>query len=484
MLLRRTVSVAARRAPVWNVAIVGSGPAGFYTADQLLKGDPDVRVDIYERLPVPFGLVRYGVAPDHQDVKNVTERFHQIASHERCSYTGNVLIGAPDATDMSAAQLPLAALRERYNAVVLSYGASADRALGVPGEDLDGVYAARHLVEWYNGHPNAATATFNLASCETAVIVGNGNVALDCARLLTATPDELVGSDVAEHAAAEMVRSSLRQVVILGRRGPLQAAFTIKELRELTKRAHAAATLQAPADAFATEVLEFAKKDRARKRIVELMHKIHAPEAADDGGTPSPPAEGQEIRIQLQRAPKAFLPSAASPDSLGAALVSRTELQGPPGPSQPAVAVDGSDYELPCQLAFRAIGYRSMPIEGAPFDERRGLVPNTSGRVDGADDLYVAGWLKRGPTGVVLTNFNDGVETAKHILEDYATGKLGGGTDGADAVKPLLAAQAPPTVDFEGWLRVDAEEQRRGALVRKVREKVVTEAEMLAIACS
>lgn len=220
----RTICMSSRRASSWHVAVVGSGPAGFYTADQLLKGDSEVRVDIFERLPVPFGLVRYGVAPDHQEVKNVTERFNQIASHERCSFFGNVRVGVAGRSDAYAAHIPLATLRSCYNAVVLSYGASSDRALGIPGEELGGVFAARQLVEWYNGHPDAANSTFDLSKCDTAVIIGNGNVALDCARLLTASPDELVGSDIAGHAMDELACSSIRHVVILGRRGPLQVS--------------------------------------------------------------------------------------------------------------------------------------------------------------------------------------------------------------------------------------------------------------------
>jgi adrenodoxin-NADP+ reductase len=195
----------------WHVAIVGSGPAGFYHADFLLKADPNVRVDIFERLPVPFGLVRYGVAPDHQSVKEVTKRFDQIASEPRCSLLANVHIG-PGAPP-TAASVPLAELREQYHAVVLAYGADTDRTLGLPGEDLDGVYSARQFVEWYNGHPKAVDRSFNLQSCETAVIVGHGNVALDCARMLCSTPDQLRGeTDVAAHAVAELSESSVRQV--------------------------------------------------------------------------------------------------------------------------------------------------------------------------------------------------------------------------------------------------------------------------------
>ena len=241
--LRQFGSAAERP---WHVAIVGSGPAGFYAADQLLKGDPDVRVDIYEALPVPFGLVRYGVAPDHQDVKNVTDRFGQIASNPRCSLLANVRVGPAAAEDDpaigaagAASTVELSALREHYHAVLLAYGADADRELGGPGEQLGGVHSARHFVEWYNGHPSGVGRSFGLERCETAVVIGHGNVALDCARVLCATPEQLTGStDIAAHAVAQLASSSVRRVVVLGRRGVLQAAFTIKELRELSKYAH------------------------------------------------------------------------------------------------------------------------------------------------------------------------------------------------------------------------------------------------------
>ena len=218
-LSRRFASAASNGSP-WHVAIIGSGPAGFYTADFLLKGNPDVRVDIYERLPVPYGLVRYGVAPDHQSVKNVTERFTQIASEPRCSLLANVQVGPCDDATGVAANVPLQTLREQYHAVVLACGADTDRTLGLPGEDLDGVYSARQFVEWYNGHPRAVGRNIGLDSCETAVVIGHGNVALDVARMLTSTPEQLLGdTDVAAHAAAELSNSGVRQVALLGRRG-------------------------------------------------------------------------------------------------------------------------------------------------------------------------------------------------------------------------------------------------------------------------
>ena len=357
----------------WHVAIVGSGPSAFYAADFLLKGDPDVHVDIYERLPVPFGLVRYGVAPDHQEVKNVTLRFDEIASSQRCSLLANVKVADAAAQGDVSALVPLSALREHYHGVVLAYGADADRTLGLPGEDLTGVHSARHFVEWYNGHPSAVGHDFGLASCETAVLIGHGNVALDCARMLSATPEELKGqTDVAAHAAAVISESNIRQVVLLGRRGVAHAAFTIKELRELSKRAGARLGIVAPADAFNAEVMAYAAKERPRKRLTELMQKFATP-PLDDPPPPPRPAKACEVRVQFQRSPVAFLADDADPSRLAGVRVSCNALDGPPSATQRAVAVEGSEYILPSTLALRSVGYRSSPMAGAPFDETRGI---------------------------------------------------------------------------------------------------------------
>jgi len=336
------------------------------------------------------------------------------------------------------------------------------------------VCSARSFVEWYNGHPDGEP--FDLSKVETAVVVGNGNVALDCARILCATPDELQGSDVAARAAAELARSSVRQVVLLGRRAPLHAAFTIKELRELTKRAGCRLTLEAEADAFSEAVVAAAAREGARSRLLELMRKVATPAEGEEDDRP------KTIRLQFQRSPKAFVPSASDPRAVGGVTVCRTALEGPPSAAQRAVEIDGSEYELPCELAMRSVGYKSLPIDGAPFDEKRGIVPNSLGRVAGENGLYVAGWLKRGPSGVILTNVNDAAETAASVLEDWRAGVLGAARGGANAIDALLAEQGKPIVGFDGWRRVDEEEVRRGALVNKAREKVVSKAEMLEIA--
>ena len=484
-MLRRGAALCRRfsttAATPFHVAIVGSGPSGFYTADFLLKKDPNVRVDIYEHLPVPYGLVRYGVAPDHQSVKNVTDRFSQIASDPRCSLLANVRVGESEDAGGVAAHVPLTALREQYHAVVLAYGADTDRTLGLPGEDLDGVHSARQFVEWYNGHPRAVGRSFRLADCETAVIVGHGNVALDCARMICSTPEQLQGdTDVAAHAAAELGASGVRQVVLLGRRGVLHAAFTIKELRELSKRSGATLQLLAPQDAFNEAVLAAAKTDRARKRLVELMKTLHEPMLPDP---PPPPPSGDDraIRVQFQRVPVGFV---GDGERLRAVQVQATALDGAPAAAQRAAAVAGSEYEVPCGLALRAVGYKSSPLEGAPFDASRGVVPcGAGGRVDGGGSgLYATGWLKRGPNGVILTNVVDAEETASSVLADRGQleGKLLCG--GGDAVRELLSEQGRPVLGFDEWRRIDELEVARGQAAGKVREKLVDVKEMLEVA--
>lgn len=465
--VRRVAMQASSR---WRVAVVGSGPAGFYATDHLLKKDPDVHVDIFERLPVPFGLVRYGVAPDHQDVKNVTDRFTQIASNPRVNFIGNVHVGESGAQGAASVSLPK--LMEHYDAVLLSYGSASNRQLGLAGEQLPGVHSAREFVEWYNGHPEAVDRRFNLSQCETVVLVGHGNVALDCARVLSKSISDLKKSDIAAHAVEELERSTVKQVILIGRRGPLHAAFTIKELRELSKLSGVATSLEAPDDAFGPAVLAAAAADRPRKRLVGLMQEIAQK-------SPAAPASC-DVRIRFQCAPVSFLPGPSG--HLAALKVQQTCLEGAPAAGQQAVAVPGAEVEIPCELALGAIGYRSVAVEGVPFDSARGVIPHQMGRVTGLPGAYAAGWVKRGPSGVILNNVSDAAETANALLEDRARGLIGGAT-GRDALYDELTRQGTPVVDFAGWLRMDAEERRQGQTRGKVREKLTSVSEMLRVAC-
>jgi len=301
--------------------------------------------------------------------------------------------------------------------------------------------------------------------------------------MLSVTPEELRGeTDVAAHAAAVLAESRIRQVVLLGRRGVAHAAFTIKELRELSKRAGATMGIVAPEDAFNAEVMKYAATERPRKRLTELMQKLAAPPLPDPP-PPPPPAEPCAVRVQFQRSPVEFLADVAEPSRLAGVRVSCNALDGPPSASQRATPVEGSEYIIPATLVLRSVGYRSSPMQGAPFDVARGIVPNTGGRVDGDEQLYVTGWLKRGPNGVILTNVNDAAETAKALLADRAAGKIASGGGGGEAVREILAhTSSAPVLGFDAWSKIDALELERGAAAGKVREKVVDLHEMLAVA--
>nr|XP_041575819.1 NADPH:adrenodoxin oxidoreductase, mitochondrial isoform X2 [Taeniopygia guttata] len=419
--LRRWLSSPA---PPPRVCVVGSGPAGFYTAQHILKHHGGALVDIYEKLPVPFGLVRFGVAPDHPEVKNVIHSFTQTARSERCAYYGNVTVGR----DVTVPELQRA-----YHAVVLSYGAEDNRVLGIPGENLPGVYSARAFVGWYNGLPENQDLKPDL-SCETVLILGHGNVALDIARILLSPLQLLRKTDITDSSLAALACSKVKRVWLVGRRGPLQVAFTIKELREMINLPGTRAVLD-PADFTG---LESAVKDapRPRKRLTELMIKTALEK----------PAEGS-------------------------------------GDSARAVPT-GDVEELECGLVLSSIGYRSLPLDPAvPFDSRRGVIPNSSGRVQGVPGLYCSGWVKRGPTGVIITTMNDSFDTAQSVLEDLQGGVLDVSLsrEGFGLVESILHSRGVRPVSFSDWEKIDAAEVARGKAAGKPREKIVDPAEMLHI---
>ncbi|KAL2173869.1 uncharacterized protein P884DRAFT_264509 [Thermothelomyces heterothallicus CBS 202.75] len=490
----------------FRLAIIGSGPAGFYTAYRAMSRIQGAKVDMYEALPVPFGLVRFGVAPDHPEVKNCQEKFEEVASSPDFTFIGNVSVGTKS-DHPDGATVPLASILRHYNAVVFSYGAAKDRTLGVPGEDLKGVYSAREFVGWYNGLPEHADLGPDLTRGDEAVIIGQGNVALDVARMLLENVDVLRKSDIAEHAIETLSRSKIRRVHIVGRRGPMQAAFTIKEIREL---------MRLPSVAFHPIDTSLVPPDlkslpRAPRRLMEVLLK----------GSPTPPssttASNQKSwSLDFLLSPAAFLPSPTDPARLAAAKFTRTTL----APS----AFDPNAYALPSYppsppatlpsaIAFRSIGYRSTPLPefaplGIPFNDRWGVISNDGrGRVrheergrDAAMDmgtfpgLYCAGWVKRGPTGVIASTMEDAFSTADALAEDWlAPGgrvpflnddRSGGAVDlgGWDAVK----AEVPPdtsarVVHWDGWRKIDAAERERGKKVGKEREKFTRTRDMLAV---
>ncbi len=446
-----------------RIAVIGSGPAGFYTAGHLLAGtEREVHIDMLDRLPTPWGLVRSGVAPDHPKIKSVSRVFEKTAAHTRFRFFGGVEFG----TDITREELT-----DRYHAVVFATGTAADRALGIPGEDLEGSWAATDFVGWYNAHPDYADLQFDLDH-ERAVVIGNGNVALDVARMLVLGLDELATTDTADHALEALEHSRIREVVVVGRRGPEQAAFTNPELRELGELAEADVVVH-------KEELERGlatpepDPDATTKRNIETLRDF-----AERPLTGKP----KRVVLRFQLSPVRLLGDGRV---TGVELV-HNELHQQPDGSLRARATERTET-IECGLVMRAIGYRGLPLPGVPFDERRGVIANEGGRVSGPDGPvrghYVVGWIKRGPTGVIGTNEKDAQETVNHILEDLeADALLSPGEDGDLA--ELLAERHPGVVTYAGWERIDRYEREAGEPAGRPRVKLTRLGEMLSIAAS
>jgi len=430
-----------------RIAIVGSGPAGAYAAEQLLAADGvEATVDVFEKLPTPWGLVRAGVAPDHPKIKAVTRRYEKTAAKEGFRFFGNVEVGRDVSVDE---------LREHYHAIVYAFGAAGDRRLGIPGEDLAGSHSATEFVGWYNGHPEFCDHDFDLTAT-TAVVVGNGNVALDVARMLALPRDTLATTDVADHALESLAGSSIEEVVVLGRRGPAQAAFTTPELIELSELAAADVIVdpgEVELDPASARMVEEA--DAATKKKIEVLAGYAANEP-----------HGHERRIVLRFfcSPLEIIGS----ERVEGVRIGRTELvEGDEG-SLRAVVTEAEET-IPAQLVFRSVGYRGLPLDGVPFDERSSTIPNERGRVLDAPGgaqrpgEYVSGWIKRGPSGIIGTNKRDSQETVDALLEDAAAGRLPSpAVDDPDAIEALLAERAPDHVRYEHWQAIDAAEQAAG----------------------
>ncbi|XP_077979619.1 NADPH:adrenodoxin oxidoreductase, mitochondrial-like [Glandiceps talaboti] len=459
--------IVSSRTGVPHVCIVGSGPAGFYTAQQILKNHKEAHVDMIEKLPVPFGLVRFGVAPDHPEVKNCINQFTKTAQNERFEFIGNVTVGK----DISVAEL-----RDAYDAIVLSYGADDDRVLGIDGENLHGSYSARSFVGWYNGLPEDQDLNPDLSS-DTAVIIGHGNVALDIARILLTPISILKKTDIAQHALEALENSRVKTVYLVGRRGPLQVAFTIKELREMTKLPDCKAVLdQHDFQGLAAEVPNI---PRPRKRLTELMIKT-----ASESLTPTEVQKLSEAtklwNLKFLRSPLEVVPSSDGKRVAGIRLAIN-KLQKS-GDSVKAITTDETE-ELKCGLLLRSIGYKSRSIDNnIPFDKQNGVIPNIAGRVNDLKGFYCSGWVRRGPTGVILTTMNDGFETGKSVLDDINNGVLdisNSTPKGKEKVLPLLDNKGVVPVTFSDWKRIDELERIRGESIGKPREKFVTVMEML-----
>jgi ferredoxin--NADP+ reductase len=448
-----------------RVAIVGAGPSGFYAAEHILRDEAThAQVDLFDRLPTPFGLVRGGVAPDHPKIKSVIRVYEKTAAREGFRFFGNVKVGHDiEVTD----------LERLYHAIVFTVGCETDRRLGIPGEELPGSHAATAFVGWYNAHPDYADEEFDL-SCERAVVIGNGNVAMDVARMLALTEHELRQTDTADHAIEMLAESKVREIVVLGRRGPAQAAFTNPEIKELGEMEDADVVVdpaEVELDAASRAYLESDEADKTTRVNVEILREFAARQPA-----------GKDKRIVLR-----FL---ASPiEILGdgrveKVLIGRNELVEEGGTLR--ARDSGEREELDCGLVLRSVGYRGIPIEGVPFDERRGLILNEAGRVLDSHDAghkighYTAGWIKRGPSGVIGTNKKCAQETVDHLLADAGEGKLlAPESPEPAAVEELLGERGVRFVSFEDWQAIDQAEVGRGEPHGRPRVKFVRVEEML-----
>jgi ferredoxin--NADP+ reductase len=439
------------------VAVVGSGPAGFYTVAHLLAGGPrEVTVDLFDSLPTPFGLVRHGVAPDHPKIKSVTNVYHKLASRPEVRFFGNVQYGK---------DLSLAELRSMYHQVVFCTGAQSDRRLGIPGEDLAGSHSATEFVAWFNGHPDYAGLEFDLG-CRSAVVVGAGNVAVDVARILCRTPAELQETDMADHAVEALRKSEIREVHLVGRRGPLQAAFTNPEIKELGEMEDASARTLAEE----VELDELSRQafddsaDRATRRKLEILQSYagrHEPEKA------------RRLTVRFLVSPVEIL----GDGRVRSVRLVRNELYRSDDGSLRPRSTERTEL-IEAGLVFRSVGYRGVPLPDLPFDDRRAVIPNVLGRiVDPSDDrsipgLYTSGWIKRGPSGVIGTNKPDAAETVRCMAEDLAAGVHLRPSDTAlDAPDRTLRRRAVHYVSYEDWIEIDAREVARGKALDRPRLK-------------
>jgi ferredoxin/flavodoxin---NADP+ reductase len=434
---------------VLRVAVVGSGPAGFYAAGALLDAEAPVEVDMIERLPTPWGLVRLGVAPDHPKLKSVSRAFERIALKSGFRFFGNVEVGRV---------LTHADLARLYDAVIYAFGAQSDRRLGIPGEDLPGSWSATEFVAWYNGHPDFQDLSFDL-NVERAVVVGNGNVALDVARMLALTPEELAPTDTTEPAIEAIGSSALREIVIVGRRGPAQASWTTQELKEMGELAGA------DVDVDPAELEGAVGDDTNTQRNLEVLHGFAAR---------LPSGKAVTIRFRFFRSPTA-IHGREKVESIDLVRNRLEEQDGRP------IAVPTEEHEiLDCGLVFRSVGYRGVPLPDLPFDERRGILENEGGRIVGEASSYCAGWIKRGPTGIIGTNKKDATETVSALLEDLETGRLVHREEvSADAVEALLLERGASPVVYAGWTSIDEHERAAGEKLGRPRVKLRTWDELL-----
>ena len=449
-----------------RIAIIGAGPAGFYAAGALIgkKQEIPVSIDLFDRLPAPYGLVRYGVAPDHEKIKNVRRVYKRTAEDDRVRFFGNVNFG----TDLTHADL-----KAHYDQIVYAVGAQSDRRLGIPGEDLPGSMSATAFVAWYNGHPDYVDLNPNL-DIESVAVIGVGNVAMDVARILAKSTEELAGTDIADHALEQLQHSKVRNIYVLGRRGPVQAKFTNPEIREFGQLEIADAIVdpaQLELDAHSAAAME---GDRMATKNVQILQEII------DQGT-----AGKQRAVHFR-----FLVSPTEIQGDEAAGVTGIQIQKNelrPTDSGYLQAYGTGEMEtLPVRMVLRSVGYRGVPLPDVPFDERRGTIPNAGGRIsdpvsgEPVAGEYVVGWAKRGPSGVIGTNKADAVATVQLMLEDIpSTQPVAAEQADPQAIADLLAARDIRYISFETWKQLSAIEEERGQAQGRPRVKFVDVEEML-----
>jgi ferredoxin/flavodoxin---NADP+ reductase len=451
-----------------RVAIIGAGPAGAFAVDRLLRARGDVEIDLFERLPTPWGLLRAGVAPDHQEIKRLDETFDRQTLERGCRFFGNVEVGVDVSHDE---------LMHHYTATIYATGAQTDKSLGIPGEELAGSWPATEFVAWYNGHPDYRGLEFDLSS-RRAVVIGNGNVAADVTRMLTLSPRDLERTDVADHALEALRKSRIEEVVVLGRRGPAQAAFTSSELRELG---------HLPGVALRVDPEEVELDPLSRHWLVEqgtFTARRNVALLREFAALRQRPDSRRAIVLRFLRSPVEI----RGAGRVEAIDVRRNEIVRADDGSLRPRPVDEKAETIECGLVLRSVGYRAVPLPGVPFDERSSVLPNERGRVLGADGeplpgVYAVGWIKRGPTGILGTNKRDAEETVSRLAEDLASGALPSPPNpDREQIDALLAERKPDLVSVEGWRAIDADEVRRGREQQRPRVKLSSREELLAAA--
>jgi ferredoxin--NADP+ reductase len=444
-----------------RVAVIGSGPAGFYVTQQLFQHKTlTVEVDMFDRLPTPFGLVRFGVAPDHSKIKSVTAVYEKQAARPGFRFFGDVEYGAG---------VRLEDLTERYHQIVFCTGAPSDRRLGIPGEDLGGSHPATEFVAWYNGHPDYADQVYDL-SCRSAVVVGVGNVAVDVARILCRAPEELARTDIADHALAALRESRIREVFLIGRRGPAQAAFTnpeIKELGELAGVCTTALAQEVELDELSRAAVA-AADDKATRRKLDIIGDLVGRDDAE---------KSRRLVLRFLTSPEEILDDGNG--RVGGVRLVRNRLEKGSGGRLSARST-GETETIDCGLLFRSVGYRGLPLAGLPFRDDWGILPNDAGRI--LDDrgnpllgLYASGWIKRGPSGVIGTNKPDAAESVRLMFDDLHAGRhLTPAKPHRESVDRLLAKRGIQPVSTDDWRRIDAAEREAGEASGRPRVKFTT----------